>query len=245
MLLEKDMKLADIILHDNSLVPVISRFGIFLGFGDDSIQRICDKRGIDSDFLLTILNTFHDPQYLDKEYLQSFSVELLIEYLMKTHQYYLNIKIPEISGLIDNMELESKIEKDSYKLLKRFFEDYKTELFKHIEREESVVYPYVLELNKSIVSDSVSDQIISKIKEYSITSYEDEHDNVEEKLTDLKNIIIKYLAPCENQQSRYSLLKELTVLEKDLGDHSQIEDVILVPKVELLEKNILKRLESE
>jgi len=235
------MKLADIILHDNSLVPVISRFGIFLGFGDDSIQKICDNKNIDSDFLLTILNTFHDPQYLDKEYLSSFPVDLLIDYLQKTHYYYLNIKIPEISELIDKMESESSIELEAFNLLRKFFEDYKTELFKHIEREEKIVYPYVLELNEANISGRISNEIISKIKDYSITSYEEEHDNVEEKLTDLKNIIIKYLVPCENQQSRYNLLKELTALESDLADHSRIEDFILVPKVELLEKNLLKR----
>lgn len=239
MLLEKEMKLADIILHDNSLVPVISRFGIFLGFGDDSIQKVCEKKKIDVDFLLTILNTFHDPQYLDKDFLRSFSVDLLLDYLKKAHVYYLNIKIPEISELIDSMEKESKIESESFALLRRFFEDYRQELTKHIEREENLVYPYVMDLNKANNKGNIEEGLVNQIQNYSIASYEDEHDNVEEKLTDLKNIIIKYLAPCENQQSRYHLLKELTVLEKDLADHSQIEDFILVPKVELLEKTIL------
>lgn len=239
MLLEKDMKLADIILHDISLVPVISRFGILLGFGDESIEKICIKKNIDTDFLLTILNAFHDPQYLDKKYLQSFSVELLIDYLRKTHQYYLGTKIPEIECLIDKMESESIIEKGSYQLLQKFFKDYKTELVKHIDREETVVYPYVLELSSSITNSSISNELITKIKKYSISEYEEEHDDVEEKLTDLKNIIIKYLSPSQNQQSRYRLLKELSALEKDLEEHAKIEDLILVPKVELLEKKVL------
>ncbi len=239
MLLEKDMKLADIIIHDISLVPVISRFGILLGFGDESIEGVCKKKSIDIDFLLTILNAFHDPQYLDKKYLQSFSVDLLIQYLRKTHQYYLSNKIPEIECLIDKMELESTIDKSSYQLLQKFFKDYKTELVKHIDREEKVVYPYVLELNNAIANDEITSSLIEKIKKYSIKSYEEEHDNVEEKLTDLKNIIIKYLSPSQNQQSRFRLLKELTALEKDLAEHAIIEDLILVPKVELLEKNVL------
>lgn len=239
MLLEKDMKLADVIIHDISLVPVTSRFGILLGFGDDSIEKICENRKIDVDFLLTILNAFHDPQYLDKEYLQSFSIELFINYLRKTHSYYLNNKMPEIECLIDKMTSESTTEKNYYVLLQRFFKDYKTELIRHIEREENIVYPYVIELNNAIITDSITESIVTKINEYSITSYEEEHENVEEKLTDLKNIIIKYLSPSENQKNRYRLLKELTALENDLNDHARIEDLILVPKVELLEKKIL------
>ncbi len=239
MLLEKDMKLADIIIHDISLVPVIGRFGILLGFGDESIESICEKKSIDTNFLLTILNAFHDPQYLDKKYLQSFPVDLLVQYLRKTHLYYLNNKIPEIEYLIDKMESESTIEKNSYKLLQRFFKDYKTELIKHIDREEKIVYPYVLDLNNAITNEDITSDLIEKIKRYSITSYEEEHDDVEEKLTDLKNIIIKYLSPSQNQKSRFRLLKELTALEKDLAEHARIEDLILVPKVELLEKKVL------
>lgn len=236
MLLEKDMKLADVIHHDYNLIPVISRFGIMLGFGDASIENICKKNKINTDFFLIILNAFHDPQYLDKNYLQSFSVTLLIDYLKITHNYYLQNKIPEIEGLINKMASESEVNQVSYNLLQKFFEEYKNELIKHIAKEEDQVYPYVLDLENAVSEKLVSPALLSRIKEYSITSYEDEHDNVEEKLMDLKNIIIKYLPASKNQQTRYMLLKELTVLEKDLVDHARIEDLVLVPKVEILEK---------
>ncbi len=241
MLLEKEMKLADVIHHDYSLVPVIARFGIKLGFGDGSIEKICISKQIDTDFFLTILNAFHDPQYLNSEYLRSFSVNLLIDYLRKTHSYYLNNKIPEIECLIDKMESESVNDKSSYKLLQKFFKDYKIELIKHIEREENRIYPYALELNQAVISNERPLSLIKRIEEYSITNYEEEHDNVEEKLTDLKNIIIKYLTPSDNQQKRFRLLKELIVLENDLNDHANIEDMILVPKVEIMEKIIFEK----
>ncbi len=235
MLLEKEMKLADVIHHDYNLIPVISRFGILLGFGDASIENICKKNQINIDFFLTILNAFHDPQYLDNNYLQSFSVKLLIDYLQKTHNYYLQNKIPEIECLISDMVSESEVDKESHKLLQKFFEEYKHELIKHIEEEENIVYPYVIDLENALSDKKVTATLLSQIKDNSITSYEDEHDNVEEKLMDLKNIIIKYLPASKNQQSRYKLLKELTVLEKDLVDHARMEDLVLVPKVEILE----------
>lgn len=238
MLLEKDMKLADVIHHDYSLIPVLGRFGIMMGFGDGSIENICNKKQINIDFFLTILNAFHDPQYLDKNHLQKFSATLLISYLQKTHNYYLQNKIPEIECLIGKMASESEIDKVSYELLQKFFEEYKNELVKHIEREEKRIYPYVIDLENAVDGNSTAPSLLLRIKEYSITSYEAEHENVEEKLMDLKNIIIKYLPPSKKQQNRYKLLKELTVLEKDLNDHARIEDSILVPKVEMLEERI-------
>ena len=239
MLLEKEMKLADVIHHDYNLIPVIGRFGIMLGFGDSSIDKICQEKQINSDFFVTILNAFHDPQYLDKDSQQNFSATQLIDYLQQTHNYYLQIKIPEIECLIGEMETNDEVNSASYTILHKFFEEYKTELINHIEREEKRVYPYVIELEDAIKSNTIPPSLLSRIEEYSITTYEAEHENVEEKLKDLKNIIIKYLPPSKKQQSRYKLLKELTVLEKDLNDHANIEDLILVPKVELLEKHVL------
>jgi regulator of cell morphogenesis and NO signaling len=238
MLLEKDMKLADVINHDYNLVPVISRFGIMLGFGDSSIENICTKNEINVDFFLTILNSFHDPQYLDKNYLQNFPATLLIDYLQNAHSYYLQIKIPEIEFLIDEMAFKHEVDDTSHGLLQKFFEEYKAEFSKHIEREEKRVYPYIKDLETSLNNNNISHELLARIKEYSITSYQAEHENVEEKLMDLKNIIIKYLPSSQKQQTRYKLLKELLALEADLHDHARMEDLILVPKVEVLEKEI-------
>ena len=116
--------------------------------------------------------------------------------------------------------------------------NYRT-LKKHIDREETLVYPYVIKLSSSLKTASISDSVISMIKEYSITLYEEEHDDVEEKLNDLKNIIIKYLPTVKDQKNRFLLLKELSALENDLADHARIEDLILLPKVEILEKKAL------
>jgi len=124
MILEKEMKLSEVILHDYNLVPIINRFGIQLGFGDSTIESVCKNKDIDLDFFMTILNSFHDPQYMDKEYLRSFPVELLINYLKETHKYYLSDKIPEIEVIIDDMVVEARDDKGPYLLLQKFFKDY-------------------------------------------------------------------------------------------------------------------------
>jgi len=241
MLLEKEMKLADVISHDYNLIPVIGRFGIMLGFGDESIENICNNKGVNIDFFLTILNTFHDPQYLDKNHLQTFSAKQIVEYLQKAHSYYLQNKIPEIENLINDMAKNNEVDATSHNLLHNFFENYKNEFVKHIEKEENIVYPYVINLENSKDNNYISNDLHLQIKEHSITKYEAEHENVEETLTDLKNILIKYLPSSIKQQNRYRLLKELSALEKDLHDHAQLENLILVPKVETLEVIITEK----
>ncbi|MBA7528470.1 hypothetical protein ES705_20656 [subsurface metagenome] len=74
--------------------------------------------------------------------------------------------------------------------------------------------------------------------EKSIDFFVDTHTNIEDKLYDLKNIIIKYLPPARDYTSSNALLFELFRLERDLNDHARIEDKVLVPKVQFLESQI-------
>lgn len=235
MLIQQEMKLADVIHHDHTLLPVINRFGLHLGFGDQTIEMLCRKNEVNTEFFLTILNAFHDSQYFPKKHLQSFPASYLIDYLYKTHQFYLEEKIPEIEGLIGKLIKKNKANEETFILLQNFFSEYKEELTIHIQREEKRVYPYVLELEKAVGSGVIPDKLTSEMNDYSITDYEAEHENVEEKLYDLKNIIIKYLPSAGNEQLFYSILRELFSLESDLKDHARIEDLILVPKVEAME----------
>jgi regulator of cell morphogenesis and NO signaling len=235
MLILKDMKLADVIHHDHNLVPIINRFDIHLGFGDKTIGELTREQDINTDFFLVILNAFHDPQYFPRKHLQSFPASMLIHYLTKSHDYYLEKKIPEIEYLIDNLTEEDGMDNDTFLLLKNFFKEYKEELMSHIRKEEERVYPYVLELERAIEELTPSESLISQMNAYSINDYEDEHDDVEDKLYDLKNILIKYVPTGRTDANSYKILHELFLLESDLNDHSRIEDLILVPKVEAME----------
>ncbi len=243
MLIQENMKLADVILHDHTLVPIINRFGIHLGFGDDSIAEICRHQHLNIDFFVTILNAFHDTHYFPKEQLRNFQAALIIDYLLKAHRYFLEEKVPEISILLNKMAEEYPLDKTTSDLISNFFTDYTVELNKHILREEENVYPYVLQLEEAVSESHVDEELFKKISDYPISDYEAEHENLEEKLFDLKNILIKYLPEPKNDKPGYQLLRELFTLEKELNEHARIEDLIMVPKVKAMEE-ILKNMES-
>ena len=57
-------------------------------------------------------------------------------------------------------------------------------------------------------------------------------------VTDLKNLIIKYIKPNYNELICNELLIEIFRFEKDILNHARIEDAILVPQVKQLQKNI-------
>ena len=230
--------MADVILNNHHLLSVISRFDINLGFGDKTVEEVCQKHGVNVDFFLEIVNAFNEPDYFPENHLESFPLSLIISYLKKTHQYYLARKIPEIDSMITSLVKESeKPSQKELKLIKKFFHDYKEYLTNHIEREENVVYPYILKLEQYYKdSSSVTPAEIQKLKDYAIARYVDEHEDIEESLFDLKSLIIKYLPPQKNNILCFKILGQLGHLEKDINDHSNVENRVLVPRVSLMEK---------
>ena len=236
MLIDKEMRLAEIIHHDYMLLPVINRFNMHLGVGDKTIAGMCDEKGVNIDFFLTVINTFHDDQYFPAQQLKQFPAVMLVNYLKQTHRFYLKQKLPVIETQIENMEKNCAVKGNTLILLFNFFKEYSSELIHHINREEEVVYPYILTLEKSIELRKVTNDLNEKMKNYTITNYKQEHENVVEKLFDLKNLIIKYLPETRKDAYCHVVLRELFGLEHDLNNHSRIENLVLLPKIEEMEQ---------
>jgi regulator of cell morphogenesis and NO signaling len=240
---DSNMKMAELIHSNYLLLPILNRFDIQLGFGDRTINEICKEHGINTDFFLVILNSFHDHEYFPEEKLLSFPLQHILDYVKKSHKYYLEIKVPQIENLIRTLKDKSgKSEIKHIELIEHFFEEYKAELIEHIEDEENNVYPYVTSIDKAFNEGRIDKSHVSLIRKNSIRKYANAHTNVEDKLFDLKNILIKYLPPAKDYSVSNALLIELFRLERDLNDHARIEDKILFPKVGHIEKEILDTL---
>ncbi len=239
MNITRDMKMADVIHQDYMLLPVITRFGISLGFGDKTVEKVCSENNVNADFFLEITNSFIDDDYIPQKDLGSFPVSLMIDYLKKTHKYYLEEKIPELEEMIDKMASAIPTEKDKAQLIRNFFAQYRSELENHIMREEKKVQPYILEIEDAYMRNNLSEDLYRKIRTYSMKDFAGEHDNVEEKLFDLKTLIIKYMPPCADKALCNRILIELYRLEKDLNAHASLEDKVMIPKVGNMEDILL------
>ncbi len=234
-------KLADIIHANYLLLPVFNRFGIQLGFGDKSVEEICREKMLNAEFFLVIINSFHDSNYFPQDRLQRFDLKLIVDYIKKSHSYYLDIKIPQIEQLIHNLSDKSEnILKEQIRLIEKFFAGYKEEIITHIQEEENKIFPYIMAIANTYTEGNSNESHKKIVRENSINSFAGEHSNIEDKLYDLKNIIIKYLHPVQDNFASNALLIELFRLELDLNDHARIENKVLIPKVQFIEQEILR-----
>lgn len=222
----KHNKIIDLVEANYHLLPVINRFGINLGNKDKSLDKICSALNIDVDFVLVIVNTFHNEEYFPETELKSFPPTLIIDYLKKTHQHYSEYVLPKLESLLKQLIESNKTENNQLDIINQFYLKYKAELLSHINEEEQEVFPYITNL----VDEN------QRISDYNIHSFEKEHSNVDVKLNDLKNLVVKYIEPVYNNNICNEFLITLYRLEKDINDHARIEDKILIPMVVELEK---------
>jgi regulator of cell morphogenesis and NO signaling len=223
----KTDKMVFLIQSNHHLLPVIHRFGIRLGFGNKTVEEVCKKFKVNTDFFLSIVNTFSNKNYFPEKKLLSFSPLLIIDYLKKTHRYYISYSLPQIEGLMHEFLLSTLDQNKEMRMIEEFYLKYKNKLLLHIQEEEENVFPFVEKLVKNPGA--------SQNKNFN-PNFEEEHELVDFELDDLKNIILKYISPDYDDLVCNKLLFEIYHFEKDIHDHARLEDAILIPQIEQLQK---------
>lgn len=223
MVFSESMKLADLIDANFKLLNVLSRMGIGLGFGDNTIQEVCAGQGIDTNSFLLICNVYTYDDYVPSaDLLSGADPVTIVEYLHNSHSFYLD---KEFAGLEKNLKsMVAPCSDRQKKIVARFFEDYKAQVENHFAYEENVVFPYVRALKEGRVQES-----------YTIDQFEENHSNIDETLSDLKSIVMKYLPETCDTVLRNEVLYRIYRLEEDLAKHTIIEDSVLIPMVNRLE----------
>lgn len=230
--IKANSRLVDVVMRNERLLLIIERFGISLGFGDQTVDEVCRAYGLNTSLVLLVMNVFTHHTYAVGEELTADMLPGLIEYLKRGHQYYLNEKLPFISELIDCF-IKNTENPDTH-LLKSFFKEYANEVKEHMFLEDSLVFPYIQALYDYSLGKKTDEDLLS----YRIDDFEEHHSNIEEKLEDLTYLMIKHFPPTKDRFYRNTILLELFNLQYDLNDHGGIEDKLLTPMVRKLELKI-------
>jgi regulator of cell morphogenesis and NO signaling len=241
-MISKEMPMGRAVLDHIQLLPLLSRFQIPLGFGERSVGEVCEEHSVNPDFFLEIANTYLNPDEAEREdNLAQYPLSDMVSYLRATHSYYLDVAMPRLERQLDLLLSNSDLNDKEIKLLKGFFNDYREDFLVHISLEEKEILPYILELERQSLMDPPDTPFLEQLQHYSISNFAQEHDRLEYSLENLSKLLIKYLPPFQDQERCIRLLRELAELVKDLADHADMEDKLLIPMVAALEEQLQER----
>jgi regulator of cell morphogenesis and NO signaling len=229
MIISNQTKIRDIISESAMLEGVLFRFGINQ-VNNQSVEEASRSHQENPDFVTAILKAFDENSDFPRQELASFSLFSLLNYLRKTHEYYLSKKLPEIEQSLNNLLSDYTDSDPLLTSLSRFFMTYKRALTKHISDEEDLLFPYIEYMLKLKQHGPLLIKPLEKLKGYSIHSFILHHDEVEKDLMEVKKIIVKYSPELSTSMPYRIFLIQLDLFEKDLLRHAMVEDEVLVPK---------------
>lgn len=211
----------ELIRSNSALLMVLSRFNIPLGFGDRTVAEVCTDSNIDTTTFLSVANLISGR----KSSSTGVDLSALTVYLRRAHSYFLDFSLPGIRHKL-LAALDCSGADDVAFVLLRFFDGYVSEVRTHMEYENTVVFEYIERL---LVGTSG--------KGFSIHDFAGNHERMESKLMEFKDILVRY-CPSRHPDLLNSVLFDIINCEQDIESHCEVEDRLLVPLVEQLEKDV-------
>ena len=219
---ESNDQMSTLIKDNYSVLQALGSFGINLGFGDKTVSETCRMNGVDTYTFLAVVNfTIND--YADFDDDEQISVPTLLHYLKASHTYYLDFQLPFI-----RRELQESInETDPLgRLILKFYDEYAQEIRRHMKYEEKTLFPYVQSLLDGYPMNN-----------YNIETFSKHHEQTDQKLRELKLMIIKYLPTDVNHNNKLTAtLYDIYNNEEWLRQHAEVEDHIFTPAIKRLER---------
>lgn len=224
--------LAELISDDYLLLQVLSRFGIALGFGNKCVDEVCHENKVDTQTFVAVCNFISQGIKPSFDEFTTLNVSALLTYLRNSHNFFLEFMLPSIRRKFVNA-VDCSTNNEIGFLLLKFFDDYVTEIRKHQAYESEHFFAYV---DRLLQGKRPADVSLAHLENDHI--HQDHDKLIAQKLTDLKNIIIRYCPSAENKEMLNDALLHLFEFEADLNSHTQLEDTIFIPIVSLLESQV-------
>lgn len=234
--------MSDVISDDYRMLQMISRFGITLGFGDQTVAETCKKAGVDAPTFLTVVNFLKDTNHAHiAEMVEHIDLPTMLRYLRNSHTYFTDYRLPAIRRkLLQAIDMRSQIAV----LIVKFYDEYVAEVSRHMEYENAHVHPYV----EGLLQGQTGGQRLADLT----SQHEGSHNSIDRSLSELKSIIIKYYPNDQNAALLGDALMDIYMVEEDFLNHCHMEDTLFAECVRRLEQDVAeseeergKREESE
>lgn len=214
-------RMRDVINDNSHLLTVINRFSISLGFGDKTVADVCEENDVDADTFLAVINLISGKEWSD----YSISLPPLIGYLRKSHKHILTYALPAIKKtLIEGIQQTSTCE--IAMVILKFYDRYVSEVRKHMEYEDNVVFSYV----ENLLDGEVKNK-------FNISDFSSRHEHMAGSLDELKELFIYQYNQKDNELVSMALF-QIVMCGNDLVSHCEVENKLLFPTVARLEANL-------
>lgn len=235
-LIEKNT-IGEYVAQDFRTAAVFTKYGIdFCCRGNRSLTEVCAKNELKEADLLQELNTVLASKNDSGIDFKSWPLDLLTDYIEKTHHRYVVEKTPVLLQFLDKLCRVHGSNHPELFEINELFTGSTQELALHMKKEEQILFPFIREMIVATKTHETIDQPHFGTVNNPIAMMMDEHDNEGVRYRKIAALTNNYTPPedaCNTYKVTFSMLEEF---EQDLHKHIHLENNILFPKVKALEK---------
>jgi len=210
--------------------------------GNQRIAEACASAGVDVDQLMQMLAplTQSNPTGDDASTFQNISLAELVTHIVDTHHVFTNSEIDRLQSLAAKVLAAHGGNHPELVTLNELVTRLAAELKPHMFKEEQILFPYIVNIEeaangKRSVPFAPFGTVNNPIRMMMM-----EHDAAGTILRELRALTSDYKVPADACISYQTLYQALDELEKDLHQHIHLENNILFPKAQDLEKALYR-----
>jgi regulator of cell morphogenesis and NO signaling len=217
-----------LVLENHQIVPVLEKYSIdFCCRGKMSLEDACKENGIELTELLRDMAAVGAEEKGKQESFLEMTETQLVNHIVKTHHRYVKNAMPMISGHLEKVAAKHGASFPNMVRVKALFEVIHRDMDQHMKKEESILFPRILEMEKD---GGHKNQFPAGYISDPITSMEQEHENAGDVLFEIRNLTQHYAVPPGACTTFRICLSELKEFEEDLHEHVHLENNILFPR---------------
>lgn len=229
----------EIVSQNIEFAKVFQGLGIdFCCGGDIILAEAVKKSGVELDQLLKDLESGSKDYSLSQALnFDQWSIDLLIDYVVKFHHYYIRTQGTEIYSLLEKVvNAHRETDPHLYEVVSLFRASL-VDLHNHLEKEENILFPLVRELLLVKEEGGRLPQSHCGSVNNPIRVMMQEHDDEGARFRKISELTEGYHAPVYACNSYRLVLEELKQFEENLHIHIHVENNILFPKSIKLEES--------
>lgn len=228
--------IGELVAQNYKTASVFKKFKIdFCCNGNRTISEACERKKLDPSQLInelrnTIINVEQNIDF------NSWGLDLLADYIEKTHHRYVVTKIEEIKPYLNKVTRVHGEHNPELKEIEILFNQSAQELSQHLQKEEMILFPFIRNMVNSKMEEKPLFFPHFGTVENPIAMMKHEHQNEGERFEKIAGLSNNYTPPshaCNTYRVTFALLKEF---EDNLHQHIHLENNILFPKAIHLEK---------
>ena len=234
---EQSETIGQIAAKDLRKAEVFKKYGIdFCCGGKKTVREACKEKGIDATRVEQELQQPVSGVTTGNLNFDEWNLDFLADYIVNTHHKYVRKYLPEITGFAIKVASVHGDKHPELLEIRELVERMNEELSAHLVDEEGKLFPLIKEIVRAKESGGVYTRKGEDSFAFQVNATEEEHESVGDILKEIRSLSNNYEVPADGCTSYKLLFRMLDEFENDLFVHIHLENNILFPKAEEVEK---------